>query len=457
MTTEELLALLDQGPGQEIDFKPEKATAKQLAATLVALANADGGTVLIGVEGRSAQVAGLQDQAAARDVALQAALLCEPPLIIPLPQLTSVEGKDLLVITVPPGLPHVYSLHGKYLVRQGDRDAPLTAARLRQLLLERAETSFEAQPAPGATTDDINWDKAGRYAALLSGATVLSPQEALRKRGCLTADGRPTQAGLLLFGQDPQRFLPSAEIIVTRYPGRQMSDSFLREDIRDTLAEEIRRAEAFLVSNMRKGARLTGLERTEQTEYPVEAVREAIVNAVAHRDYSIRGDEIRVSMFADRIEFYSPGRLPGHVTVDNLLEERFSRNEAIVQVLSDLGFIERLGYGIDRMIRLMEEHGLPAPTFQETANGFKVTLYGQQRPLVGEAVDRHRWAQLRLNERQERALEYLAQRGRITNREYQELCPGVSDETIRRDLADLVDKNLLLRIGDKKATYYILK
>lgn len=379
MTTEEIFTLLQQGPGQAVDFKPEKVSAKQLAATLVALANADGGTVLVGVEGRSAQVAGLQDPAAAHEVALQAALFCEPPLIISLPQLASVDGKDLLVITVPPGLPHVYSLHGKYLVRQGDRDVPLTATRLRQPLLERTETSFEALPALGATINDINWDKAGRYAALLSGAAGLSPQEALRKRGCLTADDRSTHAGPLLFGQGPQRFLPNAEIIVTRYTGRQMSDSFLREDIWDTLPEEIRRAEAFLVSNMHKGARLVGLAREEQTEYPVEAVREAIVNAVAHRDYSIRGDEIRAPMFADRIEFYSPGRLPGHVTLDNLLEERFSRNEAIVQVLSDLGFIERLGYGIDRMIRLMKEHRLPAPVFQETANGFKATFYGHER------------------------------------------------------------------------------
>ena len=270
---------------------------------------------------------------------------------------------------------------------------------------------------------------------------------------------RPTNAGILLFGIQPERFVKSSEVIVARYPGREMSDAFVREDIRGTLPDQIRRAEAFLVSNMKRGVRLVSLEREEQVEYPTKAVREAIVNAVAHRDYSIRGDEIRIFMFSDRIEFYSPGRLQGHVTVNNIVEERFSRNEVIVQVLADMGFIEHLGYGIDRMIKLMRDYGLPAPRFQETAGGFRVTLYGHGEGLVSEEeeIDLSRWSHLDLNERQEKALAYLLEKERITNREYQELCPDVSSETIRRDLADLVNKNVLLKIGRKRATYYIFK
>jgi ATP-dependent DNA helicase RecG len=122
-----------------------------------------------------------------------------------------------------------------------------------------------------------------------------------------------------------------------------------------------------------------------------------------------------------------------------------------------MGFIERLGYGIDRMIRLMSEAGLPPPRFEETAAGFQVTLFGHGTALISEDADARRWSYLHLNERQEKALVYLANEGRITNREFQELCPEVSAETIRRDLADLVRKNLLLKIGEKRATYYIFK
>lgn len=461
MTGDEILALLQQGKGQEIDFKPEGVSARQLAESLTALANASGGTILVGVDPKSAKLRGLKEAGAARDKALEAALLTDPPLIIPLPEVVTLDDKDVLVITVPPGLPHVYGLHGKYLIRIGAQDKPLAPERLRRLIIERGEISFESLVPPGVMLDDIDWDKAGRYLASLEGLSAVTTEEALCNRGCLVSeDGgyRPTNAGILLFGIQPERFVKSSEIIVARYTGREMSDAFVREDIRGILPDQIRRAEAFLVSNMKRGVRLVSLEREEQVEYPTKAVREAIVNAVAHRDYSIRGDEIRIFMFSDRIEFYSPGRLPGHVTVDNIVQERFSRNEVIVQVLADMGFIERLGYGIDRMIKLMRDYGLPAPRFQETAGGFRVTLYGYGEGLVSEEeIDLSRWSHLDLNERQEQALAYLLEKGRITNREYQELCPDVSSETIRRDLADLVNKNVLLQIGRKRATYYIFK
>jgi ATP-dependent DNA helicase RecG len=460
MTIDEILALLQQGKGQEIDFQPERASASKLAESLVALANASGGTVLVGVDPRtsassvepSAKLRGLKDAAVVRDKALEAALLTDPPLITPLPEVVTFDDKHVLVITVPPGLPHVYSLRGKYLIRVGAQNKPLAPKRLRRLIIERGEISFESLTTPGATLDDIDWDKVERYLASLEGMGEAATEDALHNRGCLVReDGgyRPTNAGILLFGIQPERFVKSSEIIVARYTGREMSDAFVREDIRGTLPDQIRRAEAFLVSNMKRGVRLVSLEREEQVEYPTKAVREAIVNAVAHRDYSIRGDEIRIFMFSDRIEFYSPGRLPGHVTVDNIVQERFSRNEVIVQVLADMGFIEHLGYGIDRMIKLMRDYGLPAPRFHETAGGFRVTLYGHGEGLVSEEeIDLSRWSHLDLSQRQEKALTY---------REYQELCPDVSSETIRRDLADLVNKNVLLKIGRKRATYYIFK
>jgi ATP-dependent DNA helicase RecG len=457
-TLPETLGAAERGP--QLEFKSETTTPTKLAEILVAFANAAGGTLLVGVDGRSGRPRGLKDPDAALDRALEAALAADPPLIIPMPRIEEVEGKPLLVVTVPPGLPHVYSYKGKYLVRDGARNLPLDPRQLRRLMMERGAVSFEALVPDGARLEDVDWDKAGAYLAGLGGMPAADREEALLRRGCLAQTGgglRPTYAGLLLFGREPQRWAPSAGILVARYAGIAMDDRFLKEEIGGTLPEQIRRAEAFVTANMRRGVRLQGLARVEEAEYPAEAVREAIVNAVAHRDYQIRGDEIRIFMFADRIEFYSPGRLPGHVTVDNLVEERYSRNETIVQILSDMGFIERLGYGIDRMIRLMADAGRPTPRFEETAAGFQVTLVGPGEALVDQGAGARPWRHLGLNERQELALAYLAEHERITNREYQELCPDVSPETIRRDLADLVQKDLLLKIGKKRATYYIFK
>ncbi len=463
----EIETYLQAGQESRVAFFPAKTGKQPLAETLAALANADGGAVLLGVTPRGA----LQDDVdarALRDLVIEAGLLTEPPLILPNPQVVIMGDTQVVVVQVPEGLPHVYSLKGAYLTRTGAQNRPLTTAELRQLLLDRGEAGYESQPAPGATLDDLDAARIARYRDQLGAPPDEDAAQLLLSRGCLTRRGpdglaaptptpTPTVAGILLFGRDPQRFLRSAEVICVRYAGVMMGDEFVRQDLGGPLPDQLRQAEAFVAANMRRGMRIRGMAREETTEYPLAVVREALVNAIAHRDYSIRGEGIRLLMFSDRLEVYSPGRLPGHVTLANLKDERFSRNEAIVAVLSDLGYIERLGYGIDRMIATMEQAGLPAPRFEETAAGFKVTLQSAGADLVSSQPQQQPWSHLFLNERQEAALAFVREHGRITNSDLQELAPDVHPETIRRDLADLVEKSLLLRIGSKRATYYILK
>jgi ATP-dependent DNA helicase RecG len=464
MENSEVAGLFEEGQGPSLAFEVESSSLAHLSETFAALANSDGGTVLVGIDPKGSAVRGIRDPEALREKSLAAGLRCEPPLVLPRPELAEVEGKQLLVVTVPSGLPHAYALRGKYPARDGKRNRTLGPRQLRQLLRERGEDNFEAQIVPGATLDDLNREGLSAYCKLFLSQEGVRPRledalELLYRRGCLAREGgrlKPTVSGLLLFGREPQRLLPSAEVILARYSGKEMSDEFVRETARGPLSEQILSAEAFVVTNMRKGARIGDLMREDRPEYPIPAVREAIVNAVSHREYAIRGEETRVLMFSDRIEVYSPGRLPGHITVNNIVEERFARNEVIVQVLTDMGFVERLGYGIDRIMRLTREAGLPKPRFSETANGFRLTLVGAGERFAAKGFDRDR-IQARLNERQEAALRFLDTNQRITNRDYHEMCSDVSEETIRRDLADLVEAGLLLRMGDKKGTYYILK
>jgi ATP-dependent DNA helicase RecG len=417
--------------------------------------------LILGMDARLRSSSGLEDpQQAARALA-DAARLCNPPLVLPLPEEISLDdGRRVLVAAVPNGLPHVYDLDGRYLGRAGVQNRPLAAEALKQLLIERGQISYETLPARGATSANLDPEKVNRYLAVLRASFSGSHEEILRDRGCLLAqDGAwvPTNAGMLLFGRVPPRH---AQILLVRYAGRTPSDQFLRKEVHMTLPDAAPEAQMWLLANMRKGSRLAGSGREDFTEYPEEAVREAVINAIAHRDYSVEGEFIRVTMFADRIEFYSPGRLPGHVTLDNIVEERYSRNPVIVQVLADLGMIERLGYGIDRMVRLMAEWSLPAPVFRETQAGFVATLFGPGDSIVVQKPARsdvELWARQGLNERQVAALRYLTEHDSITNRDFRELCSDVTDETARRDLADLVDRNLILKVGDKRATYYILK
>lgn len=461
MEREDFFAVLKSGETARVAMKGMELRPAKLAETLAALANTAGGVLVLGIDPRLRSSSGLDDPHDATRALADAARLCNPPLVLPLPEEIALsDGRRVLVASVPDGLPHVYDLDGRYLGRSGAQNKPLGAEALKRLLIERGQISYETLPVRGATYADLDQEKVNRYLAVVRGSFSGSSEEILRDRGCLVdQDGAwtPTNAGILLFGRTPPRH---AQILLVRYAGRSPSDQFLRKEVHMTLPESVQEAQMWLLANMRKGSRLEGSGREDFTEYPEEAVREAIVNAVAHRDYSIAGEFIRVTMFADRIEFYSPGRLPGHVTLDNLLDERYSRNPVMVQVLADLGMIERLGYGINRMVHLMAEWSLPEPLFKETPAGFLVTLAGPGDRMVMQQPARsdvELWARQGLNERQISALRYLTEHDSITNREYRELCPDVTDETARRDLADLVDRNRILKVGDKRATYYILK
>ena len=465
MEHEQFYALLKGGESNHVAFKGSDLRPAKLAETLAALANSDGGVLILGIDARLRSASGLEDPAQATRSLAEAARMCNPPMVLPLPEeVTLADGRMVLVATVPDGLPHVYDLDGRYLARAGAQNRALGADALKRLFIDRGQISYETLAVRGATFADLDPDKVSRYLAIVRPSLSGSAEEILRDRGCLVQqDGQqdgvwaPTNAGVLLFGRTPPRH---AQMILVRYPGRGPSDQFLRQEVQATLPEAVAEAQMWLLANMRKGSRLEGSGREDFTEYPEEAVREAIVNAVAHRDYSIEGEGIRVAMFSDRIEFYSPGRLPGHVTLDNLMDERYSRNPVIVQVLSDLGLIERLGYGINRMMQQMAEWNLQPPVFKETPAGFMVTLLGPgdrmvvQKPARGDV---ELWARQGLNERQIAGLRFLTEHESITNREYRELAPDVTDETARRDLADLVDRNLILKVGDKRATYYILK
>jgi ATP-dependent DNA helicase RecG len=462
MTPEDLL---QQPAGPRLAFVRERFKLNELAELLVAFANAQGGSIVVGASGRAQpRLEGLNDAAAAREAVLEAALVCTPPLVLPMPELATHEDKTLLLVNVPPGMPHVYSLHGKYLQRQGMTNQPLLPDELRRLLNDRGEVGWDRLAPEDASMEELDTPRVAAYLERIRADPGSDPATILVRRGCLARqpDGstRPTNAGLLLFGSTIEQRFPQAEITLVHYHGSDMADEFEREDVRDTLPEAVRRAERWLMEHMRKGSRMVGLERQDWTQFPPPAVREALVNAVAHRDYSIRGEGIRIALFADRLECYSPGRLPGHVTLDNIIDERFSRNETLVQVLADWGLIERLGYGIDRMLLQMQQAELPPPTFRETTAGFLVILQGQPQAVaagVGPTIDTSEWERQGLNERQIAALLHLQEHRRITNRDVQEQAPDVSAETIRRDLADLVERGLLLKVGERRATYYILK
>lgn len=468
----EIQTSLAQGMNQSLHWFPAEALVSRLAAVLVGMANGEGGSVLLGIAPRSAQVSGIPEPERALETVFQAALLADPPLVLPLPQQIQVEGQTVIRLRVPAGLPHVYNLDGRYLGREGAQTNPLPARRLRQLLMERGVVHFESQSPPSTNLEDLDLEQVSayceRYRELVPGSANLTWQEILLRRGCLLrvdgVKGRPgspgellpTNAALLLFGKQPQQWLPGATILAARFSGTTLTDQFVKQEINGTLPQQLQQVQAFVQENIRRVIRLAGLKHEDRFEIPLEALRELLVNAVAHRDYNLQGDMIHVNIFSDRVEVTSPGGLSGPVTLANMLEVRFARNAVITQILADLGYVERLGYGLNRVVELARLQQLPAPQFEAPGGFFRATIYSGGEPwLTGAGLEAFQG--LGLNPRQEAAVHHLLQNRRITNREFQEICAEVSAETLRRDLADLVRRNLLVRIGDKRATYYVLK
>jgi len=450
--------LRERRPGQLLAFMPEPEPGL-LAETLVAFANSDGGTVLVGA-GESGHAAGQVYADEVEGTLRAAALECRPPVEARWHQAAAEEG--LVFAIVVARSPELHSLaDGRVLVRAGAENRPLSGDQIRQLAATKSTGDFEAEPAPGARREDFDDGMIAEFVAKWEERRrrewTRPVDDLLIEVGAVSEDGRPTIAGVLLFAANPQAFLPQSGLTFVKFVGtRPRSETGQpgygrREEIGGPLARIIRRAWEVMGEEMHTGAVVTGLEREELTEYPVSAVREALVNAIAHRDYRLGGRRIEVRMFADRMEIISPGGLPGFITVDNIIEEHFSRNPRIVSGLYQWGYIEELGLGVDLMIEEMVRAGHPPPKFKDNPYSFTVTLYN-----VRERAPQPSWTRT-MNERQSKALTYVQENGRITNREYRSICPDVSAETLRLDLVDLVEQGILLKIGAKKGTYYILK
>jgi len=447
------------GSGQLTALLPE-ADVDALAETIVAFTNADGGTLYVGVDESGAPMGDLYPEEF--DTAVQQAeLRCRPPIIVNW-EPTEIGGAFVFVGRVQRSA-ELHALDdGRVLVRTGTENRPLAGEQLQQLATSRSTAEYEAELMPGANRADFDPEMLREFVEAWEkrqGRPLTRPLDDLLTEMGWLLNGAPTVAGILLFASNPQAFIPRSGLTFVRFNGTNVRKEEggagygRRVEFKGPLSQIVKRTWDILQEEIRIGAVVRGLERKEQWQYPPTAIREALVNAIAHRDYRVRGRAIEVRMFSDRLEISSPGGLPGFITIDNIVDEHFSRNPRIVNGLYQWGYIEELGLGVDLMIQEMVNAGHPPPEFRATDFSFTVVFKNVQerRPISASKVD------LTMNERQAKALSYLQQQNRITNREYQKLCPNVSPETLRLDLVDMVERGVLLKVGQKRGTYYILK
>jgi ATP-dependent DNA helicase RecG len=441
-----------------IEFKQQIPRTSRMQEPMVAFANSRGGTIVVGVsDRRPRQIMGVAWSQDLVEQVQEAARSTQPPLQIEVER-RSVDGYDVACIQVAPlARGWVQTSDGRLLVRAGPTNRALVGDELLRFVRERAADPVEDEPVSAVGIDDLRPELLRQFLHARLGRSRVNLATSARDLGLTTADGRVRLATLLTFGKDPQRQNRRFGIVVSRFEGSVDSDARLRDkrELSGPLPVLVAHADQRIYDEMRRDAVVRGLVREEVPEYPPVALREALVNAVGHRDYSLRGAAVEVRLYDDAVEVESPGTLAGYVTVENLREAQYSRNERIMDALQRLGLVEEAGQGIDRMIAEMEDALLDPPQFEERSSSFVVRLRGGSVFAAEDRLWVSQFGRLELSADAKVVLVFARRTGAITNEQLRRLRP-LDRETSRETLQDLVTRGLLEAFGRGRGTGYRL-
>lgn len=400
-----LADLLRHGENSGVEFKRDDLVPEKLAKEMAALLNLEGGHLLLGVE-EDGTVSGLtREPRKVEEWVMEVARVHLRPAIIPFWELVPWEDKVVAIVSLPadaPDKPYKAKRGSAWVtqVRVGTTSRDATDEEELRLYSQSGRLQYDRKPVPGAVFEDLDWRRLVNYFRDIRQQECPDPEDQetwarLLVNTELMAEDRgraiPSVAGLVLFGRRPQKFLPQIGITAVAYSGLVKDyDAKERAVIKgpavalQALAGEhvesgvIEQALEFVRRNSAITAWIDpGGQRQERWEYPLEAVREAVVNAIAHRDYTITVTDIELSMYADRLEILSPGRLPNTVTVAKMRAGyRASRNELIKEVLRDYRYIEATGLGVPRkIVQGMKAHNGTDPDLIEEEDRFLVRLW----------------------------------------------------------------------------------
>ncbi len=339
-------------------------------------------------------------------------------------------------------------------IRDGNTNRTITDDEMRGFIRNNSIFKFDKTKAKGTNIRQLSEDKIRDFlikSAKKSGRVGIvdnnPTKETMDNVGVTDKfeEGRfPTVGGFLIFAdKSPQLVGAFSRYVIrcVRYSGDTVASPIIdKSDIDGTLDQQIDSVQKFILRNIPLRARIKGTKRVEEYEYPEDAIRELVANAVIHRDYMITESYTQINIFSNRFEISNPGNLPPGINIENIKDSQFSRNEIIAQILKDLDYLEEYGRGIDIVFSRMSEQNLLEPVFKNTSNMFRVTLLGSKYKD--------------LNERQVAIWNLLQDEKKITSRQCGELFGSVSKATIATDLSKLVSIGLLKPHGKSSSTYY---
>ncbi len=361
--------------------------------------------------------------------------------------------KYIEIITQPQSV--AISYRGKYYQRVGATNLELTGNRLNEYLLKKSGRTWDDVIEERANEKDIDEESIKKFINIaektnrLPEVTGLTNFEILEKLR-LTEGEKYKRAAIILFGKDPGKFYPNITVKIGKFG--KTADELLFEEVEEGNLFKI--LQNVLQQLNRKFFKnpidFEGMQRVEKGEYPVAAIREMLLNALVHKSYP--GASIQIRIYDDKINFWNEGTLPPELTIDSLTKQHPSipRNPIIADVCYKSGFIDTWGRGTLKIINACKETELPSPEIKEEFGGFSVTIFK-------DVLTEEQLKKLGLNERQIKAVLYLKENKKITNKDYQQL-NNCSRNTATNDLSSLVDKNLIIQSDVKGAgSFYILK
>lgn len=432
-----------------VELKEKVSNYSDVSKVACAFANAQGGKVVVGVKNNGIVVGVPEADFDQVQQKLENAVQCVSP--IPFHKIETVKEQEKTIVIL-----EVYQIGegafctfgGIVYYRFGSQVRKLEGKTLQDYIIHRRILMFDETKSE-AKLDDLDDKKISSYLESRTPNFVYQPKN---KESVLTTLGVVKRNGdfwvkntaVLLFARETERFLPQNELKLVRFHGTEPVEIVNSQFIHKTLLENLNHAEDFIKLNTKTRFQIKGLERKEVPEYPETVVREALVNAVTHRDYFSK-DAIQINIFDDRLEIISPGGLPQGLSMKLLGTLSIQRNPLTYRLLRDIRLVEGLGTGIPRMRKEMLERRLPEPLFEDLGSFFKLTLYNKVRPK-----------ETLLNPRQEKALSYLRENKSITAKIYAKLT-GVSQVTAVKDLNTLAQKGNVQKIGKTRSAYYILK
>ena len=389
----ELIDKIYLGEDSTIEFKRELPRRKRLADEIAAFANASGGVILIGVDDNSV-IVGIdrQDLDGAEKTVVEICWDNIAPMVHIVTEKLQIDDKNLLKIDVPRSL-FVHKTSNGYFIRQGSSKREMPTEQLARLLQSRSQAhiiSFDEQSVPNTHKDTLR--KALYQRFITEGATEHEVEDLLLKRRLLVKESqecRASVAGVLMCHDRPDDYLYNSFIQAVCYSGEEKDANYQidAKDFKGPLDQQIVDAFKFVEKYNQVSARKE-IGRAERSQYSMRAVFEAVVNAVVHRDYSKAGSKIRLFMFAERLELYSPGALANTLTVDDLPYNQATRNEILARLLSEITlndgvgaqvtrqhFLERRGDGVG--IILNESKGLSGktPVYELLGEELRLTIF----------------------------------------------------------------------------------